>query len=93
MTMNYEDRYYEPEEVENFTCAEYDEIIDDWVRYEMREGGNCYPFSQINFGEYLCETGQEDKAIEDATMQDREGSIEYWTNIATMFAEEAWEDR
>ena len=86
------DRYYEPEDNDQ-DSAEYEEFIVDWVHYEMREGGRCYPYGQINFGEYLSETGQDDKAIEDATEADKQGSIQYWDQVATMFAEEAWYDR
>lgn len=89
--MSMHDRYYEPEDGDDYEDME--EYVLDWIQYEMRAGGRCDPTTQINFGEYLCETGQEDKAVEDATEADKQGSIQYWENIARMFAEEAYDER
>ena len=89
MTMSMHDRYYEPEDDDHEDMEEY---IEDYVKFEMRKGGDLDPTEQGNFCEAVSECGlpEELENWEDATEDQREKVIEYWDGIARHLGEESY---
>ena len=89
--MNYEDRYYEPEDDD---YEDMDGYVQDWIGYEIREGGICDPRIPSNFHEACAELGlrEELECWEDANEDERKQVIEYWESIARYKGEESYFD-
>lgn len=87
--MSMHDRYYEPEDDDYEDMEEY---IDDYVKFEMRKGGDLDPMEQGNFCEAVSECGlpEELENWEDATEEQREKVIEYWEDIARSRGEDSY---
>lgn len=89
MSMNMEDRYYEPEDDDYEDMEEY---IEDYVQFEMRKGGDLDPMHPSNFWEASSELGFPEELInwEDATEEQQKQVVEYWENIARSRGEDSY---
>ena len=89
MSMYGEDRYYEPEDDDYEDMEEY---IEDYVKFEMRKGGDLDPMEQDNFCEAVSECGlpEELERWEDATEEQKAQVIEYWEDMARHLGEESY---
>ena len=87
--MSMHDRYYEPEDDDYEDMEEY---IEDYVKFEMRKGGDLDPMDQGNFCEAVSECGlpEELENWEDASEDQREKVIEYWEGVARHLGEESY---
>ena len=91
MGMSMHDRYYEPEDDDYEDMEEY---VEDYVKFEMRKGGNLDPTEQGNFCEAVSELGypEELENWEDATEEQKAKVTEYWENIARSRGEDSYYD-
>ena len=89
MSMNMHDRYYEPEDDDYEDMEEY---IEDYVKFEMRKGGDLDPTEQGNFCEAVSECGlpEELENWEDATEDQKALVIQYWEDIARSRGEDSY---
>jgi hypothetical protein len=89
MGMHSEDRYYEPEDDDYEDMEEY---IEDYVKFEMRKGGDLDPSEESNFLEGCSECGlpEELEKWEDASEDQRAKVTEYWDGIARHLGEESY---
>jgi hypothetical protein len=87
--MNMHDRYYEPPEDD---YEDMDEYIEDYVKFEMRKGGDLDPMEQGNFCEAVSECGlpEELENWEDATEEQKEAVRAYWEDVARYRGEESY---
>ena len=87
--MSMHDRYYEPEDDDYEDMEEY---IEDYVKFEMRKGGDLDPTEQGNFCEAISECGlpEELENWEDASEDQRAQVIEYWDGVARHLGEESY---
>jgi hypothetical protein len=83
------DRYYEPEDDDYEDMEEY---IEDYVKFEMRKGGDLDPSEESNFLEAVSECGlpEELEKWEDASEDQRAQVTEYWDGIARHLGEESY---
>jgi hypothetical protein len=83
------DRYYEPEDDDYEDMEEY---IEDYVKFEMRKGGDLDPMEQDNFCEAASQLGlpEELENWEDATEEQKAQVKEYWEDIARTLGEESY---
>jgi hypothetical protein len=83
------DRYYEPPE-DNYEDME--DYIEDYVKFEMRKGGDLDPSEESNFLEAVSECGlpEELERWEDANEDQRAQITEYWDGIARHLGEESY---
>lgn len=84
------DRYYEPEDGDDYEDME--EYIEDYVKFEMRKGGDLDPTEQGNFCEAVSECGlpEELEHWEDATEEQKTLVIQYWEDIARSRGEDSY---
>ena len=91
MTMNMHDRYYEPADDD---YEDMDGYIEDYVRFEMRKGGDLDPTNNANFLEAMSQLGLRDEeqvdCWNDATAEEQEKVIEYWEGVARYLGEESY---
>jgi hypothetical protein len=89
MGMSMHDRYYEPEDDDS---EDMDEYVQDWIKFEMRDGGYCDPKDPQNFYEACCELGLRDDlgSWEEATEQEKFLIKDYWLGVAEGLAEESY---
>ena len=89
MSTNYEDRYYEPEDND---YDDIDEYISDYVKFEMRKGGDLDPRNTANFMEAASELGFSEDLIDwdNATVEEQEKVEQYWEDIAKYRAEDSY---
>lgn len=89
MSTNYEDRYYEPEDDD---YDDIDEYISDYVKYEMRKGGDLDPRNTANFMEAASELGFSEDLIDwdNATAEEQEKIEQYWEDVAKSRAEDSY---
>jgi hypothetical protein len=87
--MNMHDRYYEPPEDDYEDMEEY---IEDYVKFEMRRGGDLDPMEQDNFLEAVSQLGltEELERWEDANEEQKEQVRQYWEDIARTLGEESY---
>jgi len=87
--MSMHDRYYEPEDDDN---DDMDEYVDDYVKFEMRKGGDLDPTEQGNFLEAMSQLGlpEEIENWEDASEDQRAQVIEYWEDVGRYLGEESY---
>lgn len=87
--MSMHDRYYEPEDDDYEDMEEY---IEDYVKFEMRKGGDLDPMEQGNFCEAVSECGlpEELENWEDASEDQQAKVIEYWEGVARHLGEESY---
>jgi len=87
--MNMHDRYYEPPEDD---YEDMDEYIEDYVKFEMRKGGDLDPSEESNFLEAVSQLGltEELERWEDASEEQRAQITEYWDDIARHLGEESY---
>jgi hypothetical protein len=83
------DRYYEPPEDDYEDMEEY---IEDYVKFEMRKGGDLDPSEESNFLEAVSECGlpEELERWEDANEDQRAQITQYWDDIARTLGEESY---
>ena len=83
------DRYYEAPEDDYEDMEEY---IEDYVKFEMRKGGDLDPMEESNFAEAVseCELPEELNKWEDATEDQKEKITEYWEGVARFLGEESY---
>jgi len=83
------DRYYEPPEDDYEDMEDY---IEDYVKFEMRKGGDLDPSEESNFLEAVSQLGltEELERWEDASEEQRAQITEYWDGIARHLAEESY---
>lgn len=91
MGMSMHDRYYEPEDDD---YEELEDYVEDYVKFEMRKGGDLDPTEQGNFCEAVSQLGlpEELENWEDATEEQKEAVIEYWEDVARFKGEESYYD-
>jgi hypothetical protein len=84
--------YYEPEDGED--PEEIDSYVDDYMKYEMRKGGDLDPTEQGNFCEASSELGfpEELENWEDATPEQQAQVFAYYEDIARIRGEESYYD-
>lgn len=89
MSTNYEDRYYEPEDDD---YDDIDEYISDYVKFEMRRGGDLDPRNTANFMEAASELGFSEDLIDwdNATVEEQKKVEQYWEDIAKSRAEDSY---
>ena len=89
MSTNHEDRYYEPEDDDYEDMEEY---VIDYVKFEMRKGGDLDPSEQGNFLEASSELGfpEDLENWEDATPEQQSKIVEYWEDIAQNRGEDSY---
>jgi len=89
MSTNYEDRYYEPEDDD---YDDIDDYISDYVKFEMRRGGDLDPRNTANFMEAASELGFSEDLIDwdNATAEEQEKIEQYWEDIAKSRAEDSY---
>ena len=87
--MNLHDRYYEPADDDYEDMEEY---IEDYVKFEMRKGGDLDPMEADNFGEAVSQLGlpEELENWEQATQEQKDAIVEYWDGIARHLGEESY---
>ena len=87
------DRYYEPEDGEDY--EEMELWMEDWIKFESREGGYIDPMEERNFGEAVGELGLRDDigSWDDCTEAEKAQITEYWLEMGQKFAEEAYYER
>jgi hypothetical protein len=83
------DRYYEPEDDDYEDMEDY---IEDYVKFEMRKGGDLDPMEQDNFCEAVSQLRlpEELENWEDATEEQKAQVKEYWEDIARTLGEESY---
>lgn len=88
MTYN-NDNYYEPEDDDYEDMEDY---IEDYVKFEMRKGGDLDPMDESNFLEAVseCVLPEELERWEDATQEQKQQVTEYWEGIARHLGEESY---
>ena len=84
--------YYEPEDGED--PEEIDSYVDDYMKYEMRKGGDLDPTEQGNFCEASSELGFPEELVnwEDATPEQQAQVFAYYEDIARSRGEESYYD-
>jgi hypothetical protein len=92
MGMSMHDRYYEPEDDDK---EDIDDYISDYVKFEMRKGGDLDPRNTANFMEAASELGFSEDLIDwdNATVEEQEKVEQYWEDIAKSRAEESYFDQ
>ena len=89
--MSMHDRYYEPPEDD---YEDMDEYIEDYVKFEMRKGGDLDPTNNANFLEAMSQLSLRDEeqvdCWNDATAAEQEQVTEYWEDIARTLGEESY---
>lgn len=87
--MSMHDRYYEPPEDDYEDMEDY---IEDYVKFEMRKGGDLDPTEQGNFCEAVSQLGlpEELENWEQATIEQQAQVIEYWDGMARTLGEESY---
>ena len=83
------DRYYEPPEDDYEDMEDY---IEDYVKFEMRKGGDLDPSEESNFLEAVSQLGLPEELIswDDATQEQKDAITEYWEDIARNLGEESY---
>jgi len=83
------DRYYEPPEDDYEDMEDY---IEDYVKFEMRKGGDLDPMEEDNFAEAVSQLRlpEELERWEDASEEQRAQITEYWDGIARQLGEESY---
>lgn len=86
------DNYYEPEDGDD--PEELDSYVEDYIKFEMRKGGDLDPTEQGNFCEAVSECGlpEELENWEDATPEQQAEVIAYYEDIARARGEESYYD-
>lgn len=89
MTMSMHDRYYEPEDDDYEDMEDY---IEDYVKFEMRKGGDLDPSEESNFCDAVSECGlpEELDKWENATEEQKAQVTEYWDGVARYLGEESY---
>lgn len=89
MTMSMHDRYYEPEDDDYEDMEDY---IEDYVKFEMRKGGDLDPMEADNFAEAVSQLGLPEELVswDDATQEQKDAITEYWEDIARTLGEESY---
>lgn len=87
--MSMHDRYYEPPEDDYEDMEDY---IEDYVKFEMRKGGDLDPMEESNFAEAVSQLGlpEELENWDDATQEQKDAIIEYWDGVARYLGEESY---
>lgn len=87
--MSMHDRYYEPPEDDYEDMEDY---IEDYVKFEMRKGGDLDPMEPSNFCEAVSQLGlpEELENWEQATQEQKDAIIEYWDGVARYLGEESY---
>jgi hypothetical protein len=87
--MSMHDRYYEPEDDDYEDMEEY---VEDYVKFEMRKGGDLDPMEEGNFAEACCELGLPQDLVnwEDANEDQQAQITQYWEDIARSRGEDSY---
>lgn len=87
--MSMHDRYYEPPEDDYEDMEDY---IEDYVKFEMRKGGDLDPMEADNFAEAVSQLGLPEELTlwEQATQDQKDAITEYWDGIARHLGEESY---
>jgi len=89
MSTSMHDRYYEAPEDDYEDMEDY---IEDYVKFEMRKGGDLDPMEADNFAEAVSQLRlpEELENWDDATQEQKDAIREYWDAIARTLGEESY---